>query len=301
MIRAPIGRRILAAAGLLLLGSSVQGDTTRRFPEPEDSGVKNGVFVAEYFGLRYPLPAGWTEDLKGPEPSATGYYSLAALKPEDGLAATMQISAQDNFFAAEPVKHSTDFLVDMKQHLDPSLAPTGAVVSVEIGGRSFSRLEYSGAGLNHSVFATEIRCHTLIISITSGSKETIAGLVQSLQKMTFSPEVRSVRSSRSDAPNPAWPLCLRDYVSAAGTVHKVDPEMTGPRYGSVPVRIIIGADGKIEHIHAIAGFPEQIKSVTGALVQWEFKPYMVDGKPVAVETGLLFQFPKAPQQRESGR
>ena len=301
MIRAPIGRRILAAAGLLLLGSSVQGDTTRRFPEPEDSGVKNGVFVAEYFGLRYPLPAGWTEDLKGPEPSATGYYSLAALKPEDGLAATMQISAQDNFFAAEPVKHSTDFLVDMKQHLDPSLAPTGAVVSVEIGGRSFSRLEYSGAGLNHSVFATEIRCHTLIISITSGSKETIAGLVQSLQKMTFSPEVRSGRSSRSDAPNPAWPLCLRDYVSAADTVHKVDPEMTGPRYGSVPVRIIIGADGKIEHVHAIAGFPEQIQSVTGALVQWEFKPYMVDGKPVAVETGLLFQFPKAPQQRESGR
>ena len=301
MIRAPIGRRILAAAGLLLLGSSVQGDTTRRFPEPEDSGVKNGVFVAEYFGLRYPLPAGWTEDLKGPEPSATGYYSLAALKPEDGLAATMQISAQDNFFAAEPVKHSTDFLVDMKQHLDPSLAPTGAVVSVEIGGRSFSRLEYSGAGLNHSVFATEIRCHTLIISITSGSKETIAGLVQSLQKMTFSPEVRSGGSSRSDAPNPAWPLCLRDYVSAADTVHKVDPEMTGPRYGSVPLRIIIGADGKIEHVHAIAGFPEQIQSVTGALVQWEFKPYMVDGKPVAVETGLLFQFPKAPQQRESGR
>ena len=301
MIRAPIGRRILAAAGLLVLGSSVQGDTTRRFPEPEDSGVKNGVFVAEYFGLRYPLPAGWTEDLKGPEPSATGYYSLAALKPEDGLAATMQISAQDNFFAAEPVKHSTDFLVDMKQHLDPSLAPMGAVVSVEIGGRSFSRLEYSGAGLNHSVFATEIRCHTLIISITSGSKETIAGLVQSLQKITFSPEVRSGGSSRSDAPNPAWPLCLRDYVSAADTVHKVDPEMTGPRYGSVPLRIIIGADGKIEHVHAIAGFPEQIKSVTGALVQWEFKPYMVDGKPVAVETGLLFQFPKAPQQRESGR
>ena len=301
MIRAPIGRRILAAAGLLLLGSSLQGDTTRRFPEPEDSGVKNGVFMAEYFGLRYPLPAGWTEDLKGPEPSATGYYSLAALKPDDGLAATMQISAQDNFFAAEPVEHSTDFLVDMKQHLDPSLAPMGAVVSVEIGGRSFSRLEYSGAGLNHSVFATEIRCHTLIISITSGSKETIAGLVQSLQKMTFSPEVRSGGSSRSDAPNPAWPLCLRDYVSPADTVHKVDPEMTGPRYGSVPLRIIIGADGKIEHVHAIAGFPEQIKSVTGALVQWEFKPYMVDGKPVVVETGLLFQFPKASQQRESGR
>ena len=61
-------------------------------------------------------------------------------------------------------------------------------------------------------------------------------------------------------------------------VHKVDPVMTGPRYASVPVRFIIGADGKIEHVHAISGFPEQMKSVTDALAQWEFKPYIVDGQ-----------------------
>jgi protein TonB len=66
------------------------------------------------------------------------------------------------------------------------------------------------------------------------------------------------------------------------------------------VRFIVSADGKIEHIHAISGFPEQVKSVTDALAKWEFKPYVVNGRPVEVETGLLFQFPSAPPQRNSG-
>lgn len=77
--------------------------------------------------------------------------------------------------------------------------------------------------------------------------------------------------------------------------------MTGPRYASVPVRFIVGADGKLEHVHAISGFPEQVKSVTDALAKWEFKPYIVNGQPVEVETGLLFQFPSAPPQRNSDK
>ena len=49
--------------------------------------------------------------------------------------------------------------------------------------------------------------------------------------------------------------------------------MTGPSYATVPVRFIVGAGGKIEHVHVIAGFPEQAKSVPDALAKWDFKPY----------------------------
>jgi hypothetical protein len=65
------------------------------------------------------------------------------------------------------------------------------------------------------------------------------------------------------------------------------------------VRLLIGPDGKIEHIHEIAGVPEQLKSVTDALSRWEFKPYILDNQPVEVETGILFQFPQPPSQRTS--
>ncbi|MGA8145916.1 MAG: energy transducer TonB [Candidatus Acidiferrales bacterium] len=297
----PLVRRILAAAGVLLLVVSAKSDEATTYPEPEDATVKNGVFQADYFGLRYPLPAGWSEDLKGPEPSDTGYYSLAALKPEGEMIATMQISAQDNFFVSDLAGTATDFLAGMKQHLDPSLSAHGAIASVELGGLHFARLDYSGAGLNHSVFATEIRCHTVIFSITSGSKEAIDGLTQSLKKISFSAEGRQATASQTTAPKAGWPVCIRDDAYAGHIVRKVDPVIIGPRYASVPVRLIIGADGKIEHIHAISGYPEQIKSVTDALSRWEFKPYIVDGNPVEVETGLLFQFPKAPQQQSPRR
>lgn len=285
--------RMILLGGLLLMAGSARSDSVAKYPVPEDGVVANGVFQDDYFGLRYPLPEGWAEDLKGPEPSATGYYSLAALKPEGELTATMQISAQDNFFATDPVTSATGFLMEMKHHLDPSLSAPEALNSIELGGRHFARLNYSGAGLNHSVLATEIRCHTLIFSITSSRPEVIASLTESLKKLTFAQDLEP------GSKNTEWPLCVEDYIESSNLVHKVEPVMTGPRYASVPVRLIIGTDGKIEHLHAISGFPEQIKSVTDALAKWEFKPYVVDGVPTRVETGILFQFPRAQTHKTS--
>ena len=286
-------------AGMVLLACVAKGDVAAKYTEPEGGEVKNGVFEDDYFGLRYPLPAGWVEDLKGPEASALAYYSLAALKPEGELVATMQISAQDDFFAPEPPKDATGFLNGMKKGLDTSLSAPNAVAHVKLGGMDFTRLDYSGAGLSHIVFAAEIRCHTLIFSITASREAAAEMLVESLRKLSLMQE-RSASSSDDTAARSGWTLCIPESGYSDHIAHKVDPVMTGPRYGSVPVRLIIGADGKLEHIHAIAGFPEQVKSVTEALAKWEFKPYIANGQPVEVETGLLFQFPSAPPQRNSG-
>ena len=292
--------RFFGVAGIVLLACAAKGDVAAKYAEPEDGAVKNGVFEDDYFGLRYPLPSGWVEDLKGPEASASGYYSLAALKPEGELVATMQISTQDNFFAAEPIQDATGFLNAMKKGLDASLSAPNAVAQVKFGGMDFARLDYSGAGLSHIVFAAEIRCHTLIFSITANRENAAQMLVESLRKLSFTQD-RTASSSNGTAARLGWPLCIPESAYSDHIAHKVDPVMTGPRYGSVPVRLIIGADGKLEHIHAIAGFPEQVKSVTDALAKWEFKPYIANGQPVEVETGLLFQFPSAPAQRNSGK
>jgi hypothetical protein len=296
--------RLFVVTALVLLACAAKGDVAAKYPEPEDGAVKDGVFQDEYFGFRYPLPSGWVEDLKGPEPSASGYYSLAALRPKGELVATMQISAQDNFFSPERVKDATGFLNAMKQGLDASLSAPHAVASVKFGGMDFARLDYSGAGLSHIVFAAEIRCHTLIFSITASREGAAEMLVESLTKISLSEADQSSRSSQKTSQKSSsrhsWPLCVSESAYNDHIVHKVDPVMTGPRYGSVPVRLTIGADGKLEHVHAIAGFPEQVKSVTDALAKWEFKPYIVKGQPVEVETGLLFQFPSAPPQRNPG-
>jgi hypothetical protein len=87
------------------------------------------------------------------------------------------------------------------------------------------------------------------------------------------------------------PICVQDYSSDATVIHKVEPVMVGPRFTQVPVRFVIGADGKVKHIHVINALPDQARSVEDALAQWAFKPYLQNKKAVEIETGILFEFP----------
>ena len=254
---------ILCVASLVFFASFAAAAADRKsdYPVPEDGAIKNAVYVNEYFGLRYPLPANWTEDLAGPEPSVNGYYSLVSLKPADSLGATILIAAQDNFFSAQPASSAMEFLTQTKQHLDSSLSAPTAPSELKIDGHSFARLDYEGAGLHHAIFVTEVRCHFLLFSLTSNNPEELDALVNSLNKISF--------AASADA---HWPACVKDYATGANILHRVTPELTGPRFASVPARLIVGANGKVLHVHAIAGFPDQKKSVAAALAQWEFTP-----------------------------
>jgi hypothetical protein len=250
---------------------------TKVYPLPEGGRVSRGAYRNEYFGLVYPLPTDWVEDVQGPPPSTTGYYALAAFKPRDSLAATIWIAAQDNFFTTRQVDSAADFLEQMKRQLVPALS-TKSPPQIRVAGQSFARLDYAAAGLHHVVLATEIRCHTVVFSLTSASMAQIEKLLASLDRITF-----SSKTSRRQ-------VCVPEYATGEHMIHRVEPAAAGPRFSSIPVRIIIDAKGVVKHVHPIGGLPEQAESVREALVQWRFKPYLLNGNPVAIETGLIVQF-----------
>jgi hypothetical protein len=90
-------------------------------------------------------------------------------------------------------------------------------------------------------------------------------------------------------------------------IQKVEPVSSDRRFNAIPVRIIISKEGKVKHIHFLSAFPEQSKAITDALMQWQFKPYLRDGKPAEVETGIMFgnapeprPVPARPQARRGG-
>jgi hypothetical protein len=248
-------------------------------PEPEAGGIEHDAYVNRYFDLSYALPQSWMESFKGPPPSATGYYVLSQLRtsPAAEDRATMIISASDMFFLLHPAKNALELLQQSQRALPDVMKVERAPAEVQIGKRSFARLDYTGAGIHWSVLATEIRCHTLQFVFTSRDPQLIERLVQGLGSLTVPAE------------NP-FPVCFKDYVSDATVLHKVDPVLVGPKYTTIPVRIIIGKDGKVEHVHVITAFPEQAHSISDALMQWTFRPYMQNGRPAEVETGLLFEF-----------
>ena len=86
------------------------------------------------------------------------------------------------------------------------------------------------------------------------------------------------------------------HFGAAGdnVLQRIEPVMADRKFNPIPVRIIIDRYGKVKHVHVISAFPEQAKVITDALLQWEFKPYKQNGKPVEVETGIMFG--NAPRQ-----
>ena len=84
------------------------------------------------------------------------------------------------------------------------------------------------------------------------------------------------------------PVCIKDYASDENVIERVDPVFSEQRFNPVPVRIIIDKQGKVKHIHFLSAFPDQTKAISDALSQWKFRPYLRDGQPVEVETGIMF-------------
>ena len=90
------------------------------------------------------------------------------------------------------------------------------------------------------------------------------------------------------------PVCIKDYATGENVIEKVDPVITERRFNSVPVRIIIDREGRVKHIHFLSAFPDQTKAITDALFRWKFRPYLRNGQPVEVETGIMFGIPAIP-------
>lgn len=57
--------------------------------------------------------------------------------------------------------------------------------------------------------------------------------------------------------------------------------------GTVVLKALIGRDGKIHDLKVIsAPYPSLVESAMGAVSQWEYKPYLLNGDPVEVDTQI---------------
>jgi hypothetical protein len=259
-------------------------------PVPEAATVAKDFFSDPYFGITYTLPSDWTQEYEGPPPSESGRYVLAQIEPsntqKETAAGSMLITAQDMFFAPLPSANAAEFVEYLRTHLQADYKVETAPTLTRIAGHSFSFFSYwsPAAELHWYVLAIQIRCHTLQIVLTSRDTKLLDRLLLDLNKMTL-PENASAAAGDGGG---AVPVCIKDYARDENVVARVDPIFAEHRFNAIPVRIIIDKEGKVKHVHFISAFPDQAKAIIDALQQWKFKSYLKDGKPVEVETGILF-------------
>jgi protein TonB len=60
--------------------------------------------------------------------------------------------------------------------------------------------------------------------------------------------------------------------------------------GEVVLQAIIGKDGRIQNLHAISGNPLLIPAALDAVQGWRYRPYLLNGEPVEVETQITVNF-----------
>src|SRR6266481_9261485 len=275
---------------VLLVKGAWSGASDLVTPVPEGGRVANNVFSNKYFGLTYALSPDWTEKYTGPPPSDSGYYVLAQIRPAETSKGTSRgsilIAAQDMFFTLTPAGNALELINFTKDNLNENYKVEQPPAPVTIAGHSFVRFDYGSpvAELHWHVLATQIRCHMVQFAFTSSDTKLIESLIQEMNKMNLPKEAGPI-SGRGGG---EVPVCIKDYASGENVMEKVEPVFDDRKFNTVPVRIIIDKEGKVKHIHFLSAFPDQTKTITDALAQWRFRPYLRDGHPVEVETGIMF-------------
>jgi Gram-negative bacterial TonB protein C-terminal len=259
-------------------------------PLPEGGSVANNVYTNEYFGLSLPVPADFHEKYKGPPPSDSGYYSLVQLVPAESFQGpakgSVLVTAQDLFFSLVPASDAAALVSYTRDKLNAIYKVERAPAMATIANHTFVRFDYVApeADLHWYMLATEIRCHAVQFIFTSRDTQLLEKLLGEVSKITLPEQADPTQGTGGGAA----PVCIKDYATPENMVSRVEPLPTEHRFNPVPVRIIIGKDGSVEHIHFLSAFPDQAKAITDAVMQWKFKPHVQNGEAARVETGIMF-------------
>jgi protein TonB len=98
---------------------------------------------------------------------------------------------------------------------------------------------------------------------------------------------------------PARPVAVRpllvSHLAEANLLHKVQPvypplARQARIQGGVELRAIIGKTGAIENLVVVRGHPMLAPAAVEAVKQWRYRPYLLNGEPIAVETDITVNF-----------
>jgi TonB family protein len=88
---------------------------------------------------------------------------------------------------------------------------------------------------------------------------------------------------------------ISEGVSKSLLVDKVIPlypegAKLGRIQGEVILRVLIGTDGKVKDVKVLSGHPWLVSAARDVVPRWRYRPYLLNGQPVEVETQVTVSF-----------
>jgi TonB family protein len=166
-----------------------------------------------------------------------------------------------------------------------------------IGGQDFARADFRGIAGNKDLI-------TVLLGIVQGNllKATVIGQTDNdideglkllRQHLSFDPDW-----SAGDVTPTAGPKMLvrvSQMVSDPLVKKKVRPTYPPDARqngvtGSVVLHVIISNEGRVEKIWVLRGDPLLVPMTVNTVRQWEYKPYLLNGQPVSIDTQVTVHY-----------
>jgi protein TonB len=101
--------------------------------------------------------------------------------------------------------------------------------------------------------------------------------------------------AKASAPAPVKRIHIAARVEEANLIHDVTPtyppEAGRARIeGMVVLLAVIGKDGTVQDVRVESGLPILAQAAIDAVRQWRYRPYMLNGEPVEVDSRITINF-----------
>ena len=85
------------------------------------------------------------------------------------------------------------------------------------------------------------------------------------------------------------------HMMEGNLIHKVQPDYPplarqARIQGAVVLQAVISREGTIENLQVLSGHPMLVHAAIDAVSQWRYRPYVLNGDPIEVETQVTVNF-----------
>ena len=101
--------------------------------------------------------------------------------------------------------------------------------------------------------------------------------------------------AKSAEPMPVKRMRIASRIAEANLIHDVPPQYPPEAgrsriEGTVVLMALIGTDGTVKDVRVESGLPLLAQAAIDAVKQWRYKPYLIDGEPVEVDSRITINF-----------
>jgi TonB family protein len=272
---------------------------------------RDNAYSNDYFGIYFPLPRDWvraTQLMRGKLTSEgkaqNTFVLLAAVHiPQD----TDPLKADSSFTivalsgASAPATDECKSYLALEAndlHSRKEGEQKGDVIRFSTAGHDFYRgdFEYRDGQDRGALLCTSVKDYMLLWNIRGGSKQAVETAVSTLNSMTPAPPApRQPPDAPTEPSKDPKRARVAQGVSQGLLIKRVQPVYPAEaRYahiqGTVRLSATINKNGDIVDLEVLDGPIELVVSAVNAVRKWKYRPYLLMGNPVEVQTEIMVNY-----------